>query len=191
MEKMSIHKKLLEIQKQVPFLKKGTEGFNYKYTSPEKVLNTFNPLLAEQGLFLTTEIVKTNVIATEVKTNKGTRIENLFVLDLKMIFTDVETGEKLEIPWAGSGCNGEEKGFGSALTYAERYFFLKQFNVPTGEDDPDLRQNKLDDIEYESTIDNCDVCGMEITPDVVSYSTKFFNGKKLCRNCQKLEKEKE
>jgi len=55
---------------------------------------------------------------------------------------DIATGEKLSIPWSASGCNGDDKGLGSALTYAERYFILKQFNIPTDDDDPDAFQDK-------------------------------------------------
>src|SRR5699024_10548801 len=32
------------------------------------------------------------------------------------------------------------KAYGSALTYSEMYFFLKFFNAPTDDDDPDTRQ---------------------------------------------------
>ena len=35
------------------------------------------------------------------------------------------------------GMNGFEKGLGSALTYAERYFLLKYFHIATDEDDID------------------------------------------------------
>ena len=41
------------------------------------------------------------------------------------------------IEWASFGQNRNEKGFGCALTYGTRYFFLNFFLVPTGEDDPD------------------------------------------------------
>ena len=53
-----------------------------------------------------------------------------------------KTGEKDENIFFSSGLNGDEKGVGSALTYAERYFFLKYFNVPTDDDDPDSFQEK-------------------------------------------------
>ena len=35
-----------------------------------------------------------------------------------------------------------EKGVGKALTYAEKYFMLKFFNIPTDKDDPDSFQKK-------------------------------------------------
>lgn len=40
--------------------------------------------------------------------------------------------------------NGFEKGLGSALTYAERYFLLKYFHIATDEDDIDNPERKND-----------------------------------------------
>ena len=53
-----------------------------------------------------------------------------------------ETGQEVCVKWFGSGINGDEKGFGSALTYAERYFMIKQFNIPMDNDDPDSFKDK-------------------------------------------------
>ena len=36
-----------------------------------------------------------------------------------------------------------EKGVGKALTYAEKYFLLKFFNIPTDEADPDDANNQF------------------------------------------------
>lgn len=36
------------------------------------------------------------------------------------------------------------EGIGKALTYAEKYFLLKQFNIPTDNDDPDSFQQRSD-----------------------------------------------
>jgi hypothetical protein len=39
--------------------------------------------------------------------------------------------------WYGQGIDSGERGVGKAMTYAEKYFLLKFFNIPTDEDDPD------------------------------------------------------
>jgi hypothetical protein len=47
--------------------------------------------------------------------------------------------------WYGQGVDiAGEKGVGKAMTYAEKYFMLKFFNIPTDKDDPDSFQDKLD-----------------------------------------------
>ena len=58
---------------------------------------------------------------------------------IKMRFTwiDAESGDTLSVDWASSGCNGIDKSIGSAYTYGERYFLLKQFGIATDKDDVD------------------------------------------------------
>lgn len=155
--KTTIYKKLLEIKKETPFLQKDSEGHHYKYASPEKVLGEINPKLNEKGLFLTTEIVNTGVYGVLDKDSEGQFVKsgnNLIRVKMRMTITDVETEEQISIDWAGYGHNNGEKGFGSALTYAERYFFLKLFNIPTGDDDPDSRQGGTTNSKQEGDLQN-------------------------------------
>ena len=56
---------------------------------------------------------------------------------MKFTWIDVETGEKDECLWGANGQNDWDKGVGSAMTYAERYFLLKYFHIATDEDDID------------------------------------------------------
>src|SRR5690606_10249645 len=45
--------------------------------------------------------------------------------------------------WYGQGIDiAGEKGVGKALTYAEKYYLLKTFNIATDKDDPDSFQDK-------------------------------------------------
>ena len=59
------------------------------------------------------------------------------ILDVTFTWVDVESNETLEQSWRGTGQNGFDKSFGSALTYAERYFLLKTFHIATDRDDVD------------------------------------------------------
>jgi len=56
---------------------------------------------------------------------------------MKFTWIDCETGETDENLFGANGQNDWEKGLGSALTYAERYFLLKYFHIPTDKDDID------------------------------------------------------
>ena len=57
---------------------------------------------------------------------------------MEMEWVDTESGETLSVPWYAQGVDlAGEKGVGKALTYAEKYFLLKFFHVPTKKDDPD------------------------------------------------------
>jgi len=143
MSKASLYKKLLEVKKKVPYLQKETKGFNFTYASPTLVLGTLNPLLNEAGIFLKSEIVAVKYERVEVIYKAGPKIETLYHLDMLFTWVDTEDGVEDACRWSASGMNGDEQGLGSALTYAERYFMLKFFNIPTDEDDPDaLSVNK-------------------------------------------------
>jgi hypothetical protein len=61
---------------------------------------------------------------------------------MRFTWIDCETGEKDENLFGANGQNDWEKGLGSALTYAERYFLLKYFHIPTDEDDIDNSSRK-------------------------------------------------
>ena len=53
--------------------------------------------------------------------------------------------EQFEVTFYAVGQQDDvSKAHGTALTYAERYFLMKFFNIPTDEDDADAKQNKKD-----------------------------------------------
>ena len=142
---LNVYKKLLEVKKKVPYIQKDKAGFNYTYVTPSAVFGLINPMLNELGLILITNVIDVKSYEIAPKIDKQGKLKAAeWKFDLNFIFdwVDVETGQKLSIPWSASGCNGDDKGLGSALTYAERYFVLKQFNIPTDNDDPDSFQEK-------------------------------------------------
>lgn len=194
----TIFKKLLEIKKEVPYLKKDKKGFNYTYVTPTQVCATINPLLIKQGLFLQTSIIDSKSYEVAVPTkNDPHKKEWKFDLDIVFSWIDVETGERVDIPWKSSGCNGEDKGLGSALTYAERYFLLKQFNIPTDNDDPDAFQNKY--TVFEATQDQwneanelikgstLDANGRQIATDALSNAGNLVDWQKIIVGLRKRQ----
>lgn len=51
--------------------------------------------------------------------------------------------EQLEIPFYAVGQQDDvSKAHGTGLTYAERYFLMKFFNIPTDEDDADAKEKQ-------------------------------------------------
>jgi hypothetical protein len=61
---------------------------------------------------------------------------------MRFTWIDCETGESDVNEFGANGQNDWEKGLGSALTYAERYFLLKFFHIATDEDDIDNADRK-------------------------------------------------
>ena len=135
---MGLYSKLLEIQKEVDAIGKDAKGYNFNYANPDSVLNKIRPLMNERGLMLKMEVG--SVFTERVKNSKG-KEETLYNVMFSFTWIDVESGEKELIAWAGSGINNDEQGLGSAMTYAERYFLLKQFHIPSSADDPDHLSN--------------------------------------------------
>lgn len=134
---MSLYEKLLEMQKAVDaVIKDGkNQSDRYDFASDENVLDRFRPLMDECKLLLIP--IVTSAQLHEGTTKSGTS-RYLTELIITMVWRDVESGEELKVPWYAQGVDlAGEKGVGKALTYAEKYFFLKFFHVPTRKDDPD------------------------------------------------------
>lgn len=147
---MSIYKKLLIIQQAVKGLKKDKKSNNYEYVTGNKLLSFIKPLMDDNGLLLKQEVLSIDNERMDYKTGIGTTYEKpkseiLTKVMMKFTWVDCETGEKDENLFGANGQNEWEKGLGSALTYAERYFLLKYFHIATDEDDIDNPDRKPED----------------------------------------------
>jgi len=165
---MSIYKKLLKIQKEVKGLSKDGKSYKYSYVSGGKLLSFIRPLMNNNDLILKQEILSIENTRQDYqvwdkyeKTYKQ-KNEILSKVEMKFTWVDCETGEKDENLFGANGQNDWEKGLGSALTYAERYFLLKYFHISTDEDDIDnpirkasnyinTAKPKLTDSQYEAS----------------------------------------
>lgn len=145
-KKMNLFQKLLEIQKSVDKLvkdkKSGTGSFGYDYVSGGLVLDHIRPKMNELGLLLKQEVVSLENTRIDYKTRNGEKSEILSKAEQRFTWIDVDSGEKDENVFYANGMNDWEKGLGSALTYAERYFLLKFFHIPTDGDDVDNSSRK-------------------------------------------------
>lgn len=145
MEKLTIYQKLLKIQQKINGLGKDKKSFTYSYVTGDKVLGEIKPLMNELGLILKQEVLSIVNSRQDYETKGGRKSEILSKVMMKFTWVDTETGEKDENLFGANGQNDWEKGLGSALTYAERYFLLKYFHIATDEDDIDNDQRKTSD----------------------------------------------
>lgn len=225
MAQLNIYQKLIEVRKSVPYLQKDTTGPQYQYVGSSQVLASLKAKMDELGLLLIPKVVSHNVTESVIEfiekygnSEKPKRTITYFTeLDMVMMWVNAEKPEEvIECPWYGQGVDtAGEKGVGKALTYAEKYFMLKFFNIPTDKDDPDSFQAKHDDKpreeqppKYEHTkqeppkqemktdeIHHCegDTCkgkNKVITDKIAKFSKDKF-GKKLCYSCQESAKKRE
>lgn len=134
--------KLAALQSAVRGLGKDTKGNSYEYVSGSKVLDAVRPRMDELGLLLVQEVEDIRNERVDYSTRNGAKSEMFTSVSMLFTWIDTETGDKLPVRFAANGCNGWDKGLGSALTYGERYFLLKFFHIATDEDDVDARQGE-------------------------------------------------
>jgi hypothetical protein len=141
--KLNLYQKLLKIQQEVIGLGKDTRSHSYQYVSGAKVIEHIKPLMNKHGLLLKQEVLNIENSRQDYLTSKGAaKSEILSSVSMKFTWIDTETGERDENMFGALGMNDWEKGLGSALTYAERYFLLKYFHINTDEDDIDNPERK-------------------------------------------------
>lgn len=139
---LNIYQRLSNVRKTCGYIKKENEGYQFKYVSSSQTLGHLHNAINENGLILIPEIVSQDL--QETTNQKGNKE---FFTKLSMVFTWVNIDnpdEKIVCQWTAQGLDNAEKGIGKALTYAEKYFLLKFFNIATDKDDPDKFQEKMD-----------------------------------------------
>ena len=135
----------------------------------------------------------------DYNTKNGSKSEMLYKVWQKFTWIDTDTGDKDENEFFSAGQNDWEKGLGSALTYAERYFLLKYFHIATDEDDIDNSERKAkeqenDLKEYNKKMDVCikyitEFSGNDIEKfeKIISHMNKTFKTEYKGFNQFKLE----
>lgn len=149
-DNLNIYQKLLEVRKSVEYLKKESSSSQYKYTGSAQVLASVRDKINEMGLILVPKIIDKNLLTETIefidkeKPKKTTTYFTELTLTMTWVNVDDPT-QTVECPWYSQGVDiAGEKGVGKALTYGEKYFILKFFNIPTDNDDPDAFQKKFE-----------------------------------------------
>lgn len=189
-EKLNLYQKIVEVRKSIGGIyKDNTAGkgskFSYNYVSESQILSKISDEMDNQNLLLIPSI-----------THRETRKEgNQYIVELdlnyKWINGDNPT-EILEIPYFTAGQQSDaSKALGTALTYGNRYFLLKMFNLATDEDDadakeinkPQKRAPKQDSGKLQLVKTNADVLAKILTSkgdektsdDIIKAYTKGYN----------------
>lgn len=134
---MNLYQKLVEIQKSVRSLAKDSYANSYQYVSGSKVLDAVRERMDQLGVLLVPQIDSIENTRIDYQVKNGSKSELLSKVMMTFTWIDAESGDKLPVPFGANGMNNWDKGLGSALTYAERYFLLKFFHIATDKDDVD------------------------------------------------------
>jgi len=156
-EKLNLQQKLRKIGESAAALQKTKDGYGYKYVPESEVLNVVAAGFNKWGVncipSIKGETVKVERFSYS-KTKNGKEItvsETMVSGNIDYTFYDVDSGETLVVPWTFvANMEDSSQAFGSALTYANRYFFCKFFQIATIEDDPDeYRKKQKENENYE------------------------------------------
>lgn len=138
---MSLDEKILELKKEVLIMQKNAKGYDYTYVTEESILLKINDKMLELGLKLIPRF-KNGTLKSEIvnyKNSKGQdKLDILVTSEMQFVWKDIYSKEEEVIDWALVGQQGDgSQALGSGLTYSNRYFLLKYFNIATSNDDPD------------------------------------------------------
>jgi hypothetical protein len=138
---MSVYKKMHQVQAATRSLAANTEGqtgaAKYNYVSGAKLLGVIRPLMDKLGLILTQEVVDIKNTPITYMTRNGEKTEMFTTAHIRFTWVDTDDGSQVVNDFFANGMNAWDKGLGSALTYAERYYLMKTFHIATDEDDVD------------------------------------------------------
>lgn len=117
--------KLHNVMKSVDFIAKDktNDHYKYSYASEEAIKRTLHPLLVrERVLFMP---ISQRVVGVD---------KSVTTLAVTFRFTDLDSGEFLDVEAIGSGADSQDKGPYKALTGAIKYQLTSTFLIPTGND---------------------------------------------------------
>lgn len=127
-------KKMTKVMKQLDWIpKRGYNNFhNYNYVQEADVVNKMRDILADNGLVL----LPPNVVGR-------TTFGNIALVDIEFSIGCADTGEIITGVISTEGMDKGDKKFPKAYASATKYFLMKTFLIPTGDDpEGDIRTDQ-------------------------------------------------
>lgn len=144
-EELNLYQKIADVKANIDGFTKDTKGYNYSYVSGSQILHRIRSKMVEHNLLLVPSTSNEQWTTHSYKNKKGYEVVDFVVemdLNYKWINAD-NPEEQLDISYHAFGQQSDvSQAHGTALTYAERYFLMKFFNIPTDEDDADAKEKQ-------------------------------------------------
>jgi|GEM_PF-2604353 len=154
-EAMNLRQKLVEIRKSIEYMQKTQRGQNSSYVDVAVLLHKVREGMNEHGVLLSPSISSSECIKISAPTKNNKEAED-FIVNMHMAYTwhDATSDEAIVVPWFATGSHMKDPSmaFGGALTYSERYFMMKYFQIPTSEDDPERFEQKVTEYINQSQV---------------------------------------
>lgn len=149
-EQLNLFQKIADVKANIDGFTKDVKSYNYSYVSGSQVLHRIRNKMIENNLLLVPKTSEENykqIDVTRFNKKAGREITTSeFIVEMKLTYVWINADkpeEQFEVTFYAVGQQDDvSKAHGTALTYAERYFLMKFFNIPTDEDDADAKQKQ-------------------------------------------------
>lgn len=149
-QELNLFQKIADVKANINGFTKDAKSYNYSYVSGSQVLHRIRNKMIENNLLLVPKTSEENykqIDVTRFNKKAGREITTSeFIVEMKLTYVWINADkpeEQFEVTFYAVGQQDDvSKAHGTALTYAERYFLMKFFNIPTDEDDADAKQKQ-------------------------------------------------
>jgi hypothetical protein len=185
---MNLHQKLSEIRKSVEYIQKTEKGNQgAMYVDPAVLLKTIRDKMDNYNILLIPSVGNSEIKQIDAPTKNNSNAKSyIYSGAMKYTWLDADDPEQnLSVPWflTGKHMTDPAMAYGSALTFTERYFLLKFFQIPTSKDDPEFFEQKTGEkISEKQLIELGDIIegkGYKIKPVLSQYCIKIVKINKI------------
>ena len=143
---MHLIEKIARVRESMAALNKNRQGHVGAYVTEESATAHLQAALEAYRLTVYPQITPGTFLYETFQNEKG-RTEFIARGELVFTFVDLDAPDStVRIPWYFAGQQSKlDYAFGSGLTYANRYFLLKFFEVSTSEDDPEAIRSRQEE----------------------------------------------
>lgn len=149
-QELNLFQKIADVKANIDGFTKDAKSYNYSYVSGSQVLHRIRNKMIENNLLLVPKTSEENykqIDVTRFNKKAGREIATSeFIVEMKLTYVWINADkpeERFEVTFYAVGQQDDvSKAHGTALTYAERYFLMKFFNIPTDEDDADAKEKQ-------------------------------------------------
>ena len=149
-KELNVFQKIADVKANIDGFTKDAKSYNYSYVSGSQVLHRIRNKMIENNLLLVPKTSEENykqIDVTRFNKKAGREITTSeFIVEMKLTYVWINADkpeEQFEVTFYAVGQQDDvSKAHGTALTYAERYFLMKFFNIPTDEDDADAKEKQ-------------------------------------------------
>jgi hypothetical protein len=134
----TLYAKMARVMAATSYIEKDGKNphFGYRFTTDSAVYNTIRQQLADNNLAVFASMV--DVMQTEIAKDGGKKTWHTLA-KFEFTIADGDSGEKFTCSWQAEADDQQDKGVNKCATAALKYWLLKTFVIPTG-DDPDANE---------------------------------------------------